>query len=110
MDANATNPNTGEDISKEKLVTDLKAVAHDAEELLKATAGEVGEKVSTKFQAARERLGATLEKAKESAQKIQEKARAGIKVTDQCIREHPYHSIGIAFCVGLVIGVLIKRK
>jgi len=34
----------------------------------------------------------------------------GAKATDKVIREHPYESIGVAFGVGLLIGVLATRK
>jgi ElaB/YqjD/DUF883 family membrane-anchored ribosome-binding protein len=95
-----------EEVTKEKLVTDLKTVAHDAEELLKATAGELGDKTKE----ARAKLASALEKAKASYQKIQEKASEGVKATDQCIRTHPYQALGIAFGVGVIIGLLAKRK
>ena len=35
---------------------------------------------------------------------------ASARATDRAIREHPYESIGIAFGVGVLIGVLINRK
>ncbi len=92
--------------STERLVSDLKTVAHDAEDLIKASAGEVTEKARE----ARARLTNALERAKESRERLQEKAVAGAKATDQVIREHPYQSIGIAFGVGVLIGVLVTRK
>jgi ElaB/YqjD/DUF883 family membrane-anchored ribosome-binding protein len=95
-----------EEVTKEKLVSDLKTVAHDAEELLKATAGDLGDKTKE----ARAKLAGALEKAKESYQKLQDKAAAGAKATDQCIRTHPYQSLGIAFGVGVVLGLLARRK
>ncbi len=94
------------EVSKEKLVSDVKVVVQDAEDLLRATAGEVGEKAKE----ARVRLGAALESAKASCRKLEEKAVAGAKATDQLIREHPYESIGIGFGIGLLIGLLISRK
>jgi ElaB/YqjD/DUF883 family membrane-anchored ribosome-binding protein len=90
----------------EKLVTDLKTVARDAEDLVKVTAGEVGEKARE----ARTRLMAAMEKVKDSAKVVQEKTMAGAKATDQAIRTHPYQSIGIAFAAGLLIGVLAGRR
>jgi len=33
-----------------------------------------------------------------------------MKATDRVVREHPYQSIGVAFGVGLLIGVLINRR
>jgi ElaB/YqjD/DUF883 family membrane-anchored ribosome-binding protein len=95
---------TGE--ANERLVRDLKAVVRDAEDLLKATAGQAGEKVSE----VRSRLAAALESAKATCHRLEEKTVAAAKATDQTIREHPYQSIGIAFGVGLLVGVLVTRK
>ena len=98
---------TGEiEESTEKLLQDLRAVVHDGEELLKAGASELSER----GMAARERLAAALEAAKETRRKLEERALAGARATDRVIREHPYESIGIAFGVGMLIGVLVNRK
>jgi len=92
--------------ANERLKGDLKAVVRDAEELVKATAGHAGEKVSE----VRNRLAAALESAKETCQRLEEKTVAAAKVTDQTIREHPYESIGVAFGLGLLVGVLVARR
>jgi ElaB/YqjD/DUF883 family membrane-anchored ribosome-binding protein len=92
--------------STQKLLHDLLQVVHDGEEVLRAGAGELGEKSS----AARAKLSAALASAKETARKIQDKAVVGAKATDKVIREHPYESIGVAFCIGLLVGVLVNRK
>ena len=92
--------------STQKLLHDLRQVVQDGEEVLRAGAGELGEKGA----AARAKLSAALDSAKETARKLQEKTVAGAKATDKVIREHPYQSIGIAFGVGLLIGVLVNRK
>jgi ElaB/YqjD/DUF883 family membrane-anchored ribosome-binding protein len=92
--------------ANEQLASDLKTVVHDAEELMKATAGQAGEKVAQ----ARSRLAAAIESAKASYQRAQEKTIAAAKATDQTIRAHPYESIGIAFGLGLLVGVLVARK
>jgi len=89
-----------------RLTSDLHAVIRDAEELLKATGGQTGDHVS----AVRARLTAAMESAKVTAHKVQEKAVAAAKATDQAIRTHPYESIGVAFGVGLLVGVLVTRK
>lgn len=85
---------------------DLKAVVHDGEELLQAGMNELGER----GQAARERLAAALEVARETRRKLQERAVAGAKATDQVVRDHPYESIGIALGLGVLVGFLIGRK
>ena len=96
----------GADVTKEKLVTDLKTVAHDAEELIKATAGDLGEKTKE----ARARLAAALENAKATGRHLQEKAVAGAKATDKVIRDHPYQALGIAFGAGIIIGLLLNTR
>jgi ElaB/YqjD/DUF883 family membrane-anchored ribosome-binding protein len=58
----------------------------------------------------KERLAGTLEKAKATYKRFGEKANQGVKATDKAVRTHPYPAIGIAFGVGLLVGVLVSRK
>jgi len=92
--------------STENLLNDLKAVVEDGEELLKSGAEHLGDR----GRAAREKLAAALEVAKETRRKLQMQATAGAKATDRIIREYPYQSIGIAFGLGLLIGILVNRR
>ena len=94
------------EVSTDKLVTDLKRVVRDSEELLQASAGAVGEKAHEM----RERLSRTLESAKATCRRVEDKAIEGAKATDKVIREHPYESLGVAFGLGLLVGVLVTRK
>ena len=98
--------NTDTELANERLTSDLKTVVHDAEELMKATAGQAGEKVTQ----ARTRLTAAVESARATCQRLEEKTVAAAKATDKTIRAHPYESIGIAFGLGLLVGVLVARK
>lgn len=92
--------------STEKLLEDLKAVVRDGEELLRAGARDLSER----GKAARERLAAALEVAKETRRKLQERATAGLEAGDQLIREYPYQSLGVAFGVGMLLGLVLNRK
>ena len=58
----------------------------------------------------RAKLEAATEKAKEVCKRLQEETVAAAKATDEAIREHPYQALGIAFGVGLLIGVLAARS
>jgi len=97
-----------EDVEKstEKLIRDLKAVVHDGEELLRAGTRELSERGRT----ARERLATALEVAKDTQRRLQERAVAGAKATDELVREHPYESLGIALCLGVLVGLLANRR
>jgi ElaB/YqjD/DUF883 family membrane-anchored ribosome-binding protein len=57
--------------------------------------------------AAAGRLAQALDTAKV---KVQESTVASAKATDRAIREHPYESLGVAFGLGVLIGVLIARR
>lgn len=97
---------TSESGSTAKLAEDLKVLVHDGEQLLKASAGDLSEKGKE----ARAKLAAAVESAKTVCADLREKAKAGVKATDEAIREHPYPALGLAFCLGLLIGVLVRRR
>jgi ElaB/YqjD/DUF883 family membrane-anchored ribosome-binding protein len=92
--------------STERLLQDLKAVVRDGEELLRAGAQDLSER----GMAARERLAAAVEIAKQTGRKLEERAVAGAQATNRLVREHPYESLGVAFGLGLLLGVLINRR
>jgi len=94
------------DVTRERLKDDIRGLTEDAEALLKATAGDVSEKVKE----ARSRLAAAIDRVKASTQDMEKRAAEAAKVADKVVREHPYESIGIAFGLGLLIGVLVARK
>ncbi len=92
--------------TRDKIVADLRLLAQDAEELLKATAGDLSDKAKE----ARAKLKVALEKARVSAHQWEDKAAASAKAADKVIREHPYQSVGIAFGIGVLLGALINRR
>ncbi len=57
----------------------------------------------------RAKLEAAIEKAKAACERLEEKTVAAAKATDKAVRQHPYQAAGIAFGVGLFIGVLAMR-
>jgi ElaB/YqjD/DUF883 family membrane-anchored ribosome-binding protein len=85
---------------------DMNALADDARALMAATADVAGEKIG----AARKRLASALERTKEVASRVREKAVESAKAADQALHEHPYQAIGIAFGVGALLGYLIARQ
>jgi ElaB/YqjD/DUF883 family membrane-anchored ribosome-binding protein len=92
--------------STERLLRDLQNVVRDGEDLLRAGVQDLSEKGV----AAREKLAAALEVAKETRRRLEERAVASAKATDKLLREYPYQSLGAAFGIGLIIGVLANRR
>jgi len=92
--------------TSKRLVGDLKVAMRDAEELVKATGGEVGERIG----AVRNRLEEAVDATKTTYKELEDRTLATAKATDRCIREHPYQTIGVAFGLGLLIGALAGRK
>ena len=90
----------------DRLMRDLKVVASDAEALIKATAGDMSDKAKE----ARARLSQAVASAKETALSLQSKAAEKAKVADQVVRDHPYETVGVAFGVGLLVGLLFGRR
>jgi len=98
------------DVNKDKLVADLKVVVADAEELLRATASQAGEKAAV----ARERIQASLATAKvklnEAERAAVAKAKEAATATDEYVHDNPWQAVGIAAGVGFLLGLLIGRR
>ncbi len=97
-------------IQKDKLMSDLRVVIADAEELLRMTADQAGEKAAD----VRNRIEARLHQARIDLLSLQEaaveKAKAAGHAADEYVHDNPWKSIGIAAGVGMVIGLLISRR
>jgi ElaB/YqjD/DUF883 family membrane-anchored ribosome-binding protein len=85
---------------------DAHTLADDARALLDATSKITDEKVAE----ARERLADALTLARQTYDRVQEKAADGAQAVDRTIRGNPYQSLAIAFGVGALLGFLITRR
>lgn len=96
--------------SKDKLVADLKVLIGDTEELLKATAGQAGEKIAS----ARERIQASLsvykDKLIDAEQAMMERTKEAARATDEYVHDHPWQAVGAAAGIGFLLGMLIARR
>ena len=101
--------NVENEVSKEKLMQDLRVVVADAEELLRATAGQAGEKVAAARERIQENLAATKQRLAAAQDAVVARTKEAAKVTDEYVHENPWKAVGIAAGVGLVIGMLISR-
>ena len=96
--------------ARQQLMSDLKAVVADTEELLKATAGAAGDRVAAARARAEETLRTAKGKLAELDDEVVERAKQTAKAADEYVHEHPWSAIGIAAAAGLLIGVLIARR
>ncbi len=102
--------NSTEHVSKQKLMDDLSAVVNDAEELLKATASQTGERISEIRAKTEESLRAAKVRLADAQEALLEKAKAVAKDTDAYVHENPWKTAGIAAVAGLLIGAIIARR
>lgn len=95
---------------KDKLMSDLRVVVADGEELLRMTADQAGAAAAD----LRSRIQVRMNQAKTDLVRLQEsaviKAKAAGHATDEFVHENPWKSIGVAAGVGLVVGLLISRR
>jgi ElaB/YqjD/DUF883 family membrane-anchored ribosome-binding protein len=110
METNAGEFQGTQPVSREKLAEDLRVLTRDAEEFLRASAGELGTKLNEQTKAARAQLEQALANAKGTYASVQERTREKARATDQTVRSHPYESIGVGFAVGLLMGLLVSRR
>ncbi len=97
-------------VSKEKLVTDMKIVIADAEEILRATANQAGEKVGELRERIQERLRDAKIRLQDAEAALVDKTKAAARATDDFVHEHPWQAVGVAAAIGLALGVLIGRR
>jgi ElaB/YqjD/DUF883 family membrane-anchored ribosome-binding protein len=83
----------------DKLMDELRDVVAAAEDLLKATTGERGERI--------EEIRARAEEALRTARERLE--GVGSRLNEE-VRQHPWAAVAIAAGIGLVLGVLLSRK
>ena len=95
---------------KDKLISDMKVVMADADELLRATASQAGDRVTElrgKIQSSLANARANLADAQAAAV---EKAKEVGHAADDYVQANPWRSVGIAAGVGLIVGLLIGRR
>jgi ElaB/YqjD/DUF883 family membrane-anchored ribosome-binding protein len=99
-----------QDVNKDKLIEDLKVVAQDVEELLRATASQTGEKLSEARARAEESLRSARIRLSEASDEVAERTRAAATAADEYVRDNPWHAVGIAAGIGFAVGLLIARR
>ena len=96
--------------SQQRLVSAIRSEISDAEDLLSATADQVGEKISK----LRSRIEARLHEARvrlaDAETLLVEKTKAAARAADDYVHESPWTAIGIAAGVGVLVGLALGRR
>lgn len=99
-----------EPVTTDKLVHDMRLVVTDAEDLVKATAGQTGERIEKIRAKAEESLRAARNRLQIAGKTAQESAREVTQSVNEQVHQNPWTAVGIAAGVGLVIGILLGRR
>lgn len=96
--------------SKDKLVSDFKVVVSDAEELLRLTANQAGDRVADLRGRLQESLASAKASLADAQAAVMERTRAVARATDDYVHDNPWTAIGVAGGIGLLLGLLIGRR
>ena len=98
------------EVNTEKLLEDLRAVIRDAEELLRATAGQAGEHIA----AARAKAEASLQSARALLATLCDtgtaRARDAARSADSYVHGNPWVAVGAGAAAGLLLGLLLGHR
>ena len=97
------------EVTREKLSADFKAVIGDVDELVKATSRETGEKIAD----LRQRWGKKLEDGRKALSEqgpLRARAEEARASAEAYLREKRWAPLAIAAGIGLVLGFLLCRR
>lgn len=102
--------NSTNGVNTDKLVADLKVVVSDAEELLKLTAGQAGDKIDSVRGRLAERLRLAGDQLVTVEKQVLEQTRKVARATDDYVHQNPWRAVGTAAGVAFLVGLLIGRR
>ena len=96
--------------SQEQLVTDIKSVISDAEDMLSATADQTGEKLANLRARVKARLSDARERLIDAEAALRHNTKLAARAADDYVHESPWTAVGVAAGVGLLVGLIIGRR
>lgn len=96
--------------ASDKLMQDLRAVVGDAEELLKATASQGGERIEKIRVRAEESVRNARARMQAAGHDLQAAAESAARQVDTQVRDNPWTAVGVAAGIGVLVGILLGRK
>ena len=89
------------------MLSDLQALVVEAERML---TGSLSEHSAETFRKLRARFDVARDQFADACSEARVKVTAGAKFADECIRAKPYQSVAVAAAVGLLVGLLVRRR
>jgi ElaB/YqjD/DUF883 family membrane-anchored ribosome-binding protein len=99
----------GDRITTDKLMADLRVLAVDTEELLRATASQTGQQIAQVRAKAEESLKAVKASVADLQDVALAKTRAAGRATDDYVRANPWQALAICAVAGFVLGSFLAR-
>lgn len=96
--------------TQEQLVSDIKSVISEAEEMLNDTADQTGDKISNLRARIKVRLSDARERLVDAEAALRHHTKKAARATDDYVHESPWTAVGVAGAVGLLVGLIIGRR
>lgn len=96
--------------ARDRLVEDFKRVINDAEDLLKATASQTGDKITSVRTRTEDSLRDARRKLSELEGEIVDRTKAAVRATDDFVHDRPWQTAAIAAGVSFLLGMLISGR
>lgn len=97
-------------LARDKLVSELQLVIRDAEDLLRNSGQQMGER----YQNARARFESTLSSARDELATLEERVMTGTRdafdSADHYVQQNPWQAVGAGALAGLLIGLVLGRR
>ena len=96
-------------VTSEKVMADLRVLAADMEQLLKATAGQTGQQVAQVRAKAEESLATVKARVADLHHEALAKTRVAGRAADDYVHANPWQVMAIGAVAGLVLGFALTR-
>nr|WP_298138368.1 DUF883 family protein [uncultured Pseudomonas sp.] len=96
--------------SQDDLIKEFQTLVSDTEKLLNTSANLVGEHADELREQIRSSLGRARSSLDSAENSLRERGQAAVDATSDYVQTHPWHSLGIAAAIGMLLGMLITRR
>ena len=100
----------GDRVTTDKLMADLRILAADTEQLLKATANQTGQQIAQVRANAEESLRTARSRVADLQDKTLASTRAAGRATDAYVRANAWPAMAICAVAGLALGFLLAPR